>query len=86
MHKAYTEELATRIGNLIETSYVGEGILLISRSFLRLQVAINIKDTLVPGFTLEMEGLHALWIGLKYERLSNLCFQSGRIGHEEDNY
>ena len=48
-------------------------------------VAINIKHPLVSGFMLEMDGLPALWIEFKYERLSNFCYVCRWVGHDQDS-
>ena len=84
MNRSFVDVLAAKLGRLIETDCIGDGIQL-NRSFLRFRVAINIKHPLVPGFMFQRDGLAALWIEFKYERLSNFCYSCGRIGHDEDS-
>lgn len=84
LNKAVAEELAVKIGHLVETDCVGDGIQF-NRSFLRFRVALDINEPLLPGFTMKREGLYDLWIEFKYERLSKFCYGCGRIGHDEDS-
>lgn len=36
-----------------------------------------------PGVYLPRTGLHDVWIGLKFEKLSDLCLKCGILGHAE---
>ncbi|GMP35408.1 hypothetical protein CsSME_00007851 [Camellia sinensis var. sinensis] len=59
-----------------------EGLLL-NRSFLRFRVAINLQEPLPKGIWLKRpQGGSAIWVFFKYERLSDFCYDCGRIGHD----
>ncbi|KAF7124222.1 hypothetical protein RHSIM_Rhsim12G0079700 [Rhododendron simsii] len=48
---------------------------------LRLRVWIDINKPLKKGFFLKRSNMEDLWVPFKYERLSEYCFECGRIGH-----
>ncbi|KAI8013328.1 hypothetical protein LOK49_LG05G02142 [Camellia lanceoleosa] len=84
--KANGELIGSRIGRLIRVEAHCEGLLLY-RNFLRLRVELDISKPLPRGFFLQQtDSLHAVssnhWISFKFEKLSNFCFDCGRIGHE----
>lgn len=58
--------------------------LLLGRSFLRVRVKIEISKPLPKGFWLRKstEAGHDLWISYKYEKLSDFCYDCGRLGHD----
>jgi hypothetical protein len=47
----------------------------------RVRIEVDIQKPLKPGIFLLRTGLHDTWIGLKYEKLPELCFKCGVIGH-----
>jgi hypothetical protein len=55
----------------------------IFRSFLRLQVKIDVSKPLKPGFNFSRPDGSETWISLKYERLDIYCSDCGRIGHKQ---
>ncbi|KAH7842462.1 hypothetical protein Vadar_005596 [Vaccinium darrowii] len=83
MSRTNAEIIGRRIGNLLGIEACSDGLLL-HRSFLRVRVEINLSQPLPKGFWLKKK--HAdgkdLWISYKYERLSDFCYDCGRIGHE----
>ncbi|OMO73078.1 reverse transcriptase [Corchorus capsularis] len=48
---------------------------------LRMKVKVNIEDPLKTGFNLKRRDKPYIWVSFKYERLPDLCFTCGRIGH-----
>lgn len=60
-----------------------DGILL-GRSFLRVKVEIEISKPLPKGFWLRKstEAGQDLWISYRYEKLSDFCYDCGRLGHD----
>ncbi|KAI8025162.1 hypothetical protein LOK49_LG02G00868 [Camellia lanceoleosa] len=84
--KANGELIGSKIGKLIRVEAHYEGLLLY-RNFLRVRVEVDVSKPLPRGFTLTRGGNSQkdgsnLWISFKYERLSDFCFDCGRIGHE----
>uniref|UniRef100_A0A2N9FPE6 CCHC-type domain-containing protein n=1 Tax=Fagus sylvatica TaxID=28930 RepID=A0A2N9FPE6_FAGSY len=53
------------------------------RRFVRIKIEVNIIIPLKSGIFLTRPGLKDLWIGLKYEKLLELCYKCGIIGHPE---
>ena len=49
--------------------------------FARVRVDINVDAPLKSGFFLPRPGLSDLWIGIKYEKIPEFCFNCGFIGH-----
>ncbi|KAL7184403.1 hypothetical protein ACSBR2_026540 [Camellia fascicularis] len=84
--KANGELIGNRIGRLIRVEAHCEGLLLY-RNFLRIRVELNISKPLPRGFFLQHnDSLHGVssnpWISFKFEKLSDFCFDCGRIGHD----
>lgn len=42
---------------------------------------IDLLHPLVPGFGFEQEDGDKLWIQFKYEKIADLCFNCGHMGH-----
>lgn len=53
------------------------------RSFLRIQVTVDVRRPLRSKMRIKKSGGEWLWIKFKYERLPSFCFYCGRIGHTE---
>jgi hypothetical protein len=68
------EILGGQLGTLLE-------IEAFRREFLRIKVLIPLHQPLVSGFLQERQGKSPTWVKLKYERLSEFCFNCGRLGH-----
>ena len=52
------------------------------RSYVRLRVEVDTAVPITAGFFLEREGKSKLWVQFRYERLSQICFKCGIIGHD----
>ncbi|KAI7993273.1 Uncharacterized protein LOK49_LG11G00768 [Camellia lanceoleosa] len=88
MTKANGEIIGNKLGRLLCVEAHYEGLLLYP-NFLRIRVEINVTKPLPRGFTLNMGGSPPVtgsnsWISFKYEKLSDFCFDCGRIGHERN--
>ncbi|KAL7248092.1 hypothetical protein ACSBR2_002906 [Camellia fascicularis] len=78
--------IAETIGKLVGVEVPIDGLLL-ARSFLRIRVEVNTSLPLLRGFLLKRQkpdsiGKTDLWVEFKYERLSDFCYDCGRIGHD----
>ncbi|KAL7259169.1 hypothetical protein ACSBR1_005131 [Camellia fascicularis] len=86
MTKANGEIISHKLGRLLRVEAHCEGLLLY-RNFLRIRVEIDVTKPLPRGFHLArgvsspVAGVPS-WISFKYEKLSDFCFDCGRIGHE----
>ncbi|CAL5333984.1 unnamed protein product [Camellia sinensis] len=78
------ELLGNRIGRLVRVEAHTEGLLL-SRNFLRIRVEIDTQQPLPQGLWLQRskEGCDS-WLTFKYEKLSDYCYDCGRLGHESN--
>lgn len=60
--------------------------LLFYRSFVRIRVAIDTQQPLPRGLWLQWgQGNDDIWLTFKYEKLSNFCYDCGRLGHEHNS-
>ncbi|KAF7149567.1 hypothetical protein RHSIM_Rhsim02G0238400 [Rhododendron simsii] len=86
MNKTNAELMGRRFGQLLAVESSHDRILL-GRSFLRVRAAIKLDDPLPKGFFLRRKpGCGKdLWISYKYEKLTDFCYDCGRIGHENKN-
>lgn len=53
------------------------------RTFLRARVLIDVTKPFPAGCWIPWKDLPKIWIHYKYERLQNLCFNCGCLGHEQ---
>ncbi|KAK9997641.1 hypothetical protein SO802_022327 [Lithocarpus litseifolius] len=70
------------VGDVLELDLSGEGGSN-WRKFTRIKVDIDIEQPLLPGIFLPRPKLDDLWVSLKYEKLSIICYTCGLIGHDE---
>ncbi|KAI8005809.1 hypothetical protein LOK49_LG07G01061 [Camellia lanceoleosa] len=80
------EIIGRRIGNHIGVETLHDGLLL-ERSFLRLMVEVDVSKPLPRGFILQHHGSQdkEVWVSYKYEKLSDFCYDCGRLGHDNSS-
>ncbi|KAL7226425.1 hypothetical protein ACSBR1_021512 [Camellia fascicularis] len=80
-----TEENGVKIGRDLGTPIrVDKNVFdgrLVWRKFMRIQVIVDIRNPLKTGFHLRRGESPDIWVDFKYERLSQFCYNCGRIGH-----
>lgn len=52
-----------------------------TRGFLKVKVAVDTEKPLTIGRWLLRENKNEMWLEVRYERLQDLCYRCGRIGH-----
>ncbi|KAK9292422.1 hypothetical protein L1049_020392 [Liquidambar formosana] len=72
--------IGTLIGKVIVSDNPSIGPL-IWRKFVRFKVEFNVWNLLRTSFVVEEKGSLDVWIQFRYERLSNFCYQYGRLSH-----
>ncbi|KAL7168020.1 hypothetical protein ACSBR2_038453 [Camellia fascicularis] len=78
--------IGNRLGKVISMEAPQDGLLL-HRSFLRIRVEINTQYPLPRVLWLKHSpGSNGVWITFKYEKLSDFCYDCGRIGHENKSW
>ncbi|KAF7139019.1 hypothetical protein RHSIM_Rhsim07G0114000 [Rhododendron simsii] len=84
MTQRNAEIIGKRFSKLLAIESSVDGLLL-GRSFLRVKVEIEISKPLPKGFWLRKntEAGKDLWISYKYEKLSDFCYDCGRLGHDK---
>uniref|UniRef100_A0A2N9EUR7 Uncharacterized protein n=1 Tax=Fagus sylvatica TaxID=28930 RepID=A0A2N9EUR7_FAGSY len=73
------------LGKVLEIDFISEPFPQ-WRKFVCARVEIDITKQLKPGIFLPKLGLPDIWIGLKYEKRSELCYKCGVIGHAAKDY
>ncbi|OMO90726.1 hypothetical protein COLO4_18925 [Corchorus olitorius] len=80
--KKNAERIGASLGKVVEVENpVGDGGLV--RGFLRCRVEIDLADPLKDGFWVPCSNGDRRWASLRYEKLSDCCYNCGCIGHSE---
>lgn len=75
-------ETAIEIGETIGTVSLSEHVKeMIGGDFLRVRVEIDVTKPLYRGRKIAINDSEVVWVSLKYEKLSNFCYWSGRVSH-----
>lgn len=78
----FTRQNAQSIGdNIGKCLAVEDNQIMQQRIFLRIKVDIDSDEPLLPGFRWVDSRDQEKWASIRYERLSDLCYGCGRIGH-----
>lgn len=78
--KLNTTRIGQVIGNLIEVDFaLVFGVAL--RRYIKIKVELNVHKPLPEGFNLPRPNGTINRIFFKYEKLSELCYMCGRLGH-----
>ena len=72
----------TMAGEVLEIDLSGKGGAQ-WRKFTRIKVNIDIEQSLLPGVFLPRPNLDDLWVSLKFEKISQICYIYGIIRHDE---
>lgn len=73
--------IGSKVGTVIEVDFTGEGDSRWKR-FTRIMVDVDISNSLIPGVFLPRRKLSDHWINLKYEKIADVCYRCGLIGHD----
>lgn len=73
------DTIGATFGGILE---VNEGDLYVCGRFVRMRVMIDLSKPLRRGIMITLGG-KKMWVDIKYERLPNLCYVCGKLGHVE---
>ena len=82
LSEANLRSIGTMAGEVLELDLAGEGGSE-WRRFTRIKTDIDVAQPLLLGVFLPRPNLDDLWVSLKYEKLSIICYTCGLIGHDE---
>ena len=74
-------KLGEKARKVVDVDYAGDGDGSWKR-FIHIQVEVNLLQPLMPCIFLLRNNLPHLWIGLRYEKLVDVCYRCRTIGHE----
>lgn len=56
------------------------------KKFVKIKASIKLADPLMTDFYMDREYGNFIWIQFKYERMAEMFFNCGRLGHRDNNY
>lgn len=78
------EKLLSHMGEIMEIENpLMDGLFI--RHFIRARIKVNIKNPLSTGCWIPRKNMSKIWMQIKYEKLQDMCFNCGIIGHEQRN-
>lgn len=80
-----TRTIVQKAGRVIDIEdSIIEGRIL--RTFMRARIEIDVTKPLPTGCWVPRKNLPKIWVIYRYERLQDLCFKCGALGHEQRAY
>lgn len=74
---------ASQAGEVLEVDFRSQLQVWVA-AYMRCKIMLNLNNLLVSGFYLDREEGEKLWIQFRYEKVADLCFHCGRLGHSQN--
>ncbi|KAJ4846241.1 hypothetical protein Tsubulata_012559 [Turnera subulata] len=72
--------IASMVGELVRADFTAPNGVHYS-SYMWLEMTVLVDEPLVPGFLNEREDGEEVWVQFKYDKLPDICYRCGRMGH-----